>query len=72
MRRRRRAGLWYGADMRDEIVDPTELLQAEYDRQLARLREELAAVATRRERSRVRREIRRLRRHIFNRQVASW
>jgi hypothetical protein len=58
--------------MRDEIVDPTELLQAEFERQLAQLREELVAAGTRRERSKVRRDIRRLRRHIFNRQVASW
>jgi len=58
--------------VRDEIVEPVELIQAEYDRQLAVLREKLAAATTRRERAKVRRAIRRLRRHIFNRQVASW
>jgi hypothetical protein len=58
--------------VRDEVVDPTELLQVEYERQLAKLRAELAAATSRRERARVRRDIRRLRRHIFNRQIAAW
>jgi len=58
--------------MRNEIVDPTELLQAEFERQLAQLRAELAAAGTRRERSKLRRDIRRLRRHIFNKQIARW
>lgn len=58
--------------MHDEIVDPTALIRAEYDRQLAMLREELTTAPTRRKRAKVRRDIRRLQRHIFNRQVASW
>lgn len=58
--------------MRGEIVEPTELIQQEYDRQLAVLRAKLVAAATRRERAKVRRDIRRLHRHVFNRQVASW
>ncbi len=58
--------------MRDEIVYPTDQVQAEYERQLAKLQLQLAAATTRRERSKVRRDIRRLNRHIFNRQITTW
>ena len=58
--------------MRDEIVYPIDQVQAEFERQLGKLQEELAAATTRRGRSKVRRDIRRLNRHIFNRQITTW
>lgn len=58
--------------MEDEVVDPTERLQAEYERQVAELRAAYDKATTRRERRRLRRRYRRLRQRTFGGQVTEW
>ena len=58
--------------MKDDFTETDALLQEEYDKQLADLRRQYEAAGTRRERSRIRRRIRRLRKMRFNGQVTPW
>lgn len=53
-------------------VDADAVVQAEYERQVAELKAAYEVAATRRERRKLRRKARRLRRHFFGRGVVRW
>ncbi|NND02153.1 MAG: hypothetical protein HKN91_05150 [Acidimicrobiia bacterium] len=53
-------------------VDADALVAAEYERQITELKHKHDAAAARGERRKLRRKIRRLRRHYFGRRIARW
>lgn len=58
--------------MAAEPLDADATVRAEFERQVAELKQAYAAAETRRQRRQIRRKVRRLRKHLFGRGVVRW